>query len=515
LRQSSVLIINTFVTYGRMALTVGLGLAATRLLMRTLGFVDFGLLAVLGAGGALVMIILDAMTSGAQRHLAYEIGKGDVARLLTVYNTTLGVFVGMAALVLVTGAALTPVLPSLLTIPAGRESAARWVFVLTLLTMSVSMVGVPFAAIAEAHQAMVLNALRDLSNSVLNLTAVLLLARVRGDSLLTYAWMFLAAQTLTMLAFAGVIMGIYSESRPRLREFRMREVRNIVGFAVWTTLWTVAWRLRMQGSAILYNLRFGPLVNSADAIASQVAGYQSNLGQAVYVAARPAAVSLHARGDGESLKSLVLLACKYPSLLLLFVLIPVQIETDTLLRLWLTQYPPLAPYFVRMTTTWMALLLLSRGFHLAMMARGELARYTIIMAIPDVLVLIGGTIAFYAMHLPATALPIIALILTVFQVLLQAGYVGRQLDLPLRVWLWRVVRPVLITATLGAAAAWWVHRSFPAGLIRLLLVAAAYAVAATPVIWLIGLESWERKRYMHAMRNVSQWIRSRLNRRTA
>jgi O-antigen/teichoic acid export membrane protein len=513
LRQSTVLIVNTFVTYGRMAVTVGLGLTATRLLMQTLGFVDFGLLNVLGAGGVLVTVLLDAMTSGAQRHLAYEIGRKDSDRLRTVYNTTLGVFLGMALLVLLIGAAVAPILPSVLTIPVGRDRTAQWVFFLMLLGMSLSMIGVPFAAIAEAHQAMVLNALRELATSVLNLVAVLLLKVVPGDHLLRYGWMYLAAQALTTVAFAILIMRIYPECRPRPRHFCFREVRNIVEFAAWTTLWTIAWRLRMQGSAILLNLRFGPLVNSADAIACQVAMYQNNLGQAVYVAARPAAVSLHARGDRNSLNSLVLLACKYPSLILLFVLIPVQIEAEGLLQLWLKQYPPLAPFFVRVATVWMAMLLLSRGFHLAMMASGNLGRYTIIMAIPDVLVLIAGTVAFYVMRLPATALPIIALILTVCQVPLQAWYVGRQIHLSLRVWLARVVQPVIITAASGGAAAWAVHRSLPAGLPRLVLVAVTFGVVALPCIWLIGLESWEQQRYIQAMRGFRQRVRSLLIKR--
>jgi hypothetical protein len=161
----------------------------------------------------------------------------------------------------------------------------------------------------------------------------------------------------------------------------------------------------------------------------------------------------------------------------------------------------------------MGMLLLSHGYHLAMMARGNLGRYTIIMAIPDVLVLIAGAIAFYVLHWPATALPIIALILTVCQVLLQAGYVGRQLGLPLRVWLARVVQPVIITAASGGAAAWAVYRSLPAGLMRLVLVIVTYGVVAMPSIWLVGLESWERQRYIHAMRNFGQRVRSLLTKR--
>ncbi len=510
MRQSTVLIINTFVTYGRMALTVGLGLVATRLLMQTLGFVDFGLLNVLGAGGVLVAVLLDAMTSGAQRHLAYEIGRNDADRLRTVYNTTLGVFLGMAGVVLLIGLALAPILPSVLTIPAGRERTAEWVFLLTLSGMSFCMIAVPFAAIAEAHQAMILNALREFATAALNLTVVLLLQVLPGDHLLKYGWLYLAAQTLTTAAFAGLIMRIYPESRPRLGHFCFREVRSIIGFAAWTTLWTVAWRLRMQGSAVLLNVRFGPLVNSADAIATQVAVYQNNLGQAVYVAARPAAVTLHARGESDSVKSLVLLACKYPSLILLFVLIPVQIEAETILRLWLKEYPPLAPFFVRVAVLWMALLLLSRGYHLAMMAHGRLGRYTIIMAIPDVLVLVAGVFAFYVLHLPATALPVIALALTICQVWLQAGYVGRQIELPLTTWLKRVVQPVLITAATGAAAAWAVRLALPSGIVRLFLVIATYAVVAVPCIWYMGFEGWERQRYLQVLRDVGRRMRALL-----
>ncbi|CAN0371717.1 unnamed protein product [Laminaria digitata] len=53
-----------------MALTIGIGLVTTRLLLGMLGTVDFGLFFVLGGGLSLIMLISTALSDAAQRHMA-------------------------------------------------------------------------------------------------------------------------------------------------------------------------------------------------------------------------------------------------------------------------------------------------------------------------------------------------------------------------------------------------------------------------------------------------------------
>ena len=124
MRQSNLLIFNTVVTYMRMAMTIVITLVVTRLLLRILGSADYGLLMLFGATGLLLDIVSQALTASAQRHLAYELGRGDNQRLRDVFNTTLGIFLATGVLIVAVGTALAPLVLSVLNIPPGRETAA-------------------------------------------------------------------------------------------------------------------------------------------------------------------------------------------------------------------------------------------------------------------------------------------------------------------------------------------------------------------------------------------------------
>ncbi|HEX2972073.1 MAG TPA: hypothetical protein VHP11_07055 [Tepidisphaeraceae bacterium] len=500
MRQSTLLLVNTIVTYARMTLTVGLGLAATRFLMRALGFEDFGLTSVLGASGALVVIISDAFTSSTQRHLAYEIGRGDSDRVTIVFNTALALFVTAGLAVLLVGSSLSPIVMDVLTIPPGRERAAFWVFELTLLNLAISMMAVPFSAIIDAHQAMVLSAVRDLFFSCAQLAAILLLFKVRGDKLIAYAILTLIARAAVLTLFALVVIRIFPESRPKPARFRRKELSHIAAFAGWASLTSLAWQFRSQGSTILLNVAFGPIVNSAYAIANQVAGYQQTLGGAIAVAARSATVHIHARGATESLKSLVLMTCKYTTLVMLLFLVPVQIEISGLLQLWLKDYPALTPTFVRIALIWMVIFPLSAGHRLAALARGNLARYALLMSSFDLLVLIAGAIEFFVLGLAPVWLLATAAALTAGQVCTESWYIGYQIGISFPTWLWRVVRPVLLVAALGLISVCPIHYWLDAGLPRLLAVVIASTLVIVPASWLLALEPWERNTF----RNVAQ-----------
>lgn len=515
MRQSSLLVVNTIVTYVRMALTVGLGVVATRLLTHALGYSDFGLSSVLGASSALLTVISDAFTGSTQRHMAYEIGRGDTEHVGIVFNTSLVLFVAMGLLLLLIGSGLSPVVMHVLTIPSGRERAAFWVYELTLLNLAITMMAVPFGAIIDAHQAMVLSAVRDFFVSCVQLAAVLLMLKLSGDKLITYAILMLAGRAGILAMFSLIVMRIFPASHPLLTRFRRSELRNIAGFAGWTSLTSLAWQLRIQGSIILLNVVFGPVVNAAFDLATRVAGYQQTLGGAIAVAARSATVSVHARGATESLKALVLITSKYTSLVMLLFLVPIQLEVINLLTLWLKEFPPLTPTFVRLAMIWVYLYPLSAGYHLAALARGNIGPYTIVISSLDAMILIAGVIEFFVLGLPPTALLVTIVASTVIQICFQAWYVGRQIDLPFSAWIWRLLRPVGIVSLLGLAAAWLPHHYLDAGLPRLLAAVLGSASVMIPATWFLALEPWERDLFRGMVQTFYSRARGRLSRPAA
>ena len=494
MRQANRLITNVLVTYLRMALTIGLGLVTTRLLLSTLGEVDFGLFMVLGGGLSLIMVVSTALADAAQRHLAYEIGRGDEAALREVFSTSAVIYLALGAVIAGLGLALRPAFLQGLTIPEARQTAAAWVYDLTLLNLSLSVLATPFLAVFMARQAMVQDAVFALLTSVAGLVAILLTPYVHDDALIGYALLI----TATRLGFMGlqILRGLvlFPETRFALRHVRRSRSRDLVGFAGWSFLGTLAWQLRLQGGQILLNVFFGPSVNAAYAVANQVANYLSNFAGAILKAARPAMTSLHGGGNRRALHHMVLSTSKLTVILLSCVALPLLLETPAVLALWLRTVPDHAEGFVFLTVLWVLIYQLSAGHASGIIADGRIGAFTRWGSLITVAPLPIAAALFWLTEASPTWYAGILLAGTVVFVLFRVVYVGGLLEIPWAHWVGRVLVPVGLTVAPGVVGGLALRLALPAGLARLVILLGVYGLVTLGVAWRTSLDPGERER---------------------
>jgi O-antigen/teichoic acid export membrane protein len=480
-----------------MVLTVGVGLVVTRLLVRLLGQADFGLLGLLGATGGFLAVVTYALSGSSQRHIAYEIGRGDRERLAIVFNTSLGVFAVLALGVWAVGAACAPLVVRGLKIPPEREWAAFWVFHFTVASLAISVLMTPFRGLFSAHQELVISAIFDALEVFTRLAATLILLVWPNDRLAGYAALLFIGNTIAQGSAMLLCLWRYPESRPRPSRFKWAELRPLGLLAGWAILGSLVYQVAMQSSDILLNLYFGATaiglsLNAAFLLAMNVSSYQGNLGNAINRAVSPALVGVEARGDRANVRLLTLLSAKWTALATLFYLVPMQYEIDYVLALWLgpEHVPPYTATFVRLVTVWMAVQFFGNGFNMAIMAVGEVGRYTIGMC---VLMLATLAVALGVLHAGGApwTLPATLIWGTVVTVLFQAWFVGRRIDLPIGEWLRRSVLPVLIVAAAGVAAG-LVGRPLSEGPVRLAVTLLASGIAIAAASWFFAMEPAER-----------------------
>ena len=504
MRQANRLITNVLVTYLRMALTIGLGLVTTRLLLSTLGEVDFGLFMVLGGGLSLIMVVSTALADAAQRHLAYEIGRGDEAALREVFSTSAVIYLALGAVIAGLGLALRPAFLQGLTIPEARQTAAAWVYDLTLLNLSLSVLATPFLAVFMARQAMVQDAVFALLTSVAGLVAILLTPYVHDDALIGYALLI----TATRLGFMGlqILRGLvlFPETRFALRHVRRSRSRDLVGFAGWSFLGTLAWQLRQQGGQILLNVFFGPSVNAAYAVANQVANYLSNFAGAILKAARPAMTSLHGGGNRRALHHMVLSTSKLTVILLSCVALPLLLETPAVLALWLRTVPDHAEGFVFLTVLWVLIYQLSAGHASGIIADGRIGYASKISSIISIAPLPIAT----ALFIGTNAQPLWYIALTLVSVLgvviFRIVFIGELLAVSKREWLVGVMIPVIGSVTPGLIYSSTIKFTLPASAHQIILALLGNFILTVFSAWIIAVEKDEKqaiKRFLAGIEN--------------
>jgi O-antigen/teichoic acid export membrane protein len=488
------IVFNALASFSRSVFGMALGLFSSRWLLQALGPVDYGLM---GVVGSLIMFItfFSHITAGASaRFFAYSIGSGDLEETRRWFNTSLSLHVAIPLAVILVGLTLGEyAIVHYVNIPADRLWTARWVFRFSLVSAIWSMCATPYLGMYTAKQRIAERSIWDVVVSVANFFFYYGLTRYRGDK-----WLLCSAGIVLISVSVGVIQVVRAHLKfPECRIhfpywWQRRRMRAVFAYSGWTVFGALGGLFRGQGTAILLNRYFNPLqhpqVNAAYGIGNQVTAYTQVMSSSLMNAFSPEITALEGRGERERMLRQSLRASRFATFLILLLAMPLMIETDYLLQLWLREPPPLAAIFCRLILAVCLIDNLTVGQMVAVAAKGQIAVYQVVLG---TLLILTLPIAWGLLHLGLPPQSIgVAFIATV--TLCSAGRVlGAMwlLDASPRKWLRGVLMPCLGVVLVSGFAGLIVKQLLgDAGLVRLVLVIAATSVMSLSLGWWLVLD---------------------------
>ena len=78
-------------------------LYTSRVILEHLGVDDYGIYNVVGGVVAMFSVISSALSSSISRFITFELGKGDIKRLTTIFTTSVNIQLGLSAIILLVG----------------------------------------------------------------------------------------------------------------------------------------------------------------------------------------------------------------------------------------------------------------------------------------------------------------------------------------------------------------------------------------------------------------------------
>lgn len=379
---------NTLLLYFRSIFLILINLYTSRVILQSLGISDYGIYNVVGGMVAMFTMISSSMATASQRFITYALGENDSEKLRKVFSTsiTLHVLIG-AILVILLEVFGVWFLYRQLNIPVERLESAFWVLQLSIATLFVNVISVPFNAAIIAHERMSAFAYISILDGILKLMIAYSLLWTSSDRLILYAvLMFMVALT------NRVIYSTYSHRRfEETRKVRLRIehgiFREMAAFAGWNMFGSGSKLLRTQGVDVILNLFFGVTVNAAKGICNQVhhAVYQfvSNFQTAV----NPQLTMSVAQRDYSRTHDLIIQGGRFSFYMLCLFAVPLIIATPEVLSLWLVNVPDYTVEFVRWTLVYLLLDSLSRFLINAILASGQIKIYQIVVGGTKLLIL--------------------------------------------------------------------------------------------------------------------------------
>lgn len=370
---------NTLLLYFRMLLTMLVSLYTSRVVLNTLGIEDFGIYNVIGGVVAMFSLMSGSLSAAISRFITYELGGGNRERLKIIFSSAVTIQVVLSLLIGVL-AELGGVwfLNAKMNIPADRLMAANWVLQCSIITFMVNLVSVPYNATIIAHERMKAFAYIGILEVILKLLVVFALYFTIFDKLKTYAMLLLAVAVIIRFVY-GYYCKIHFQECTYCFVYDKGVLKEMTKFAGWNFIGSSSAVFRDQGINIILNLFCGPVINAARGIAFQVNTAVNNFVTNFMTALNPQIIKSYASGDQNYMMSLIFQGARWSFYMLFFLSLPIIIEADSILLLWLKNVPEHTVNFVRLVLIFAMSESISYPLITAMLATGKVRNYQLIV----------------------------------------------------------------------------------------------------------------------------------------
>lgn len=331
---------NTAFLYARMVLILLIGFYTSRVILQVLGASDYGISNVVAGFVALFSFLNATFSSTLQRFYNYEGGQRGEEGYTEVFSVGFRVHVALAVFVLI----LVEVIGiwyinKVMVLPAERLTAAHILFQFSVASMVVLIVQAPFSGAIIAMERMDFFAVVSIIDAVLRLGLIILLPYIPFDKLIIYGLIQLTISIIDITFYV-----VYSKKNFHFIKLKKgmekRLLKEILSFSGWTLFGSFAFLAKGQGVNMLLNYFFGPVVNAARGLAHYCSGALNGFSNNIAMAFRPQLVGSYSLGNTKRTFSLLLTQSKICYCLVLMLAIPVILEIDLLLNVWLGKSVP-------------------------------------------------------------------------------------------------------------------------------------------------------------------------------
>lgn len=373
---------NTLVLYIRMIFVLLVSLYSTRAILNVLGVVDYGIYNVVAGFVSMFAFLNSSMTNTVQRFFNYEIGFSDKGNLNKVYVTSIQIqaILGVLTVVLLEVVGMWYI-KTKMVIPVERLTAAIYVFQLSVFSLFLLILQIPFAAAVIAHEKMGFYAVVSMTDAVLKLIIAIVLPFISYDRLIYYGILMSLISLIDILLY-------YFYAKRSFREIAYKHLyykdlfKRMITFSGWNVLDSFAYTMQGQGLNMLMNAFYGPVVNAARGVAYQIQAALSGFTENIAVAFKPQLIESYAKDDHERTKSLMFSMSKLGYIMVYVLSLPISLEVEYILNIWLGgTVPNYTAIFTILVLLNMALGSLNIPISQTVQATGHIQRYQTIRSL--------------------------------------------------------------------------------------------------------------------------------------
>lgn len=495
---------NTLYLYIRTGFTLLVSLYTSRVVFNALGVEDFGIWGVLGGLITMFSFINQSLSSSIFRYITHAIGSNNINELNNVYSISIIIHILLALLIFFLCETLGEwVLVEKMVISIEKQEMAEIVFHIVVVSSSLSLLSVPFNSVIIAYERMNVYAYMAIVDVILKFIIAFIICQISTNRLIWYSLMMLFITVFMLIVYVLYVIRNFKELKFKW-VYDLDLYKSILSFSGWSFCGNIATVGYNQGLNILLNIFFGPVVNAARAISLQIEQTVRTFVVNFQSAINPQIIKNYAQKEFEQMHILMFRSSKFSVFLLFIFALPIMLETDTILYLWLGQVQHNTVIFIRIMFPIIALETMSNSLMTGVVANGHIRNYQLIVSFILILIV---PISYIVLKLGADAemVFIIYLIMEILAVIARLYFARKMVNLNIKLFVQYVIIPSAIVILLGSLIPLTLHIFIKASYIHSICVIVISGLTSCLSIYLFGMTISERML-------VNQIIRKKLMR---
>lgn len=494
MEASAKVVFNTIILYIKVISSLAIALISVPLVLKALGASDYGLYNLVAGVVGMLAFLNNSMTVSSQRYMSVAMGGNDCKKINNIYNTSFLLHLCLGLFVVVIFEVVGLYAIDKLNISPDRMASAQIIYQFLILSTFAKIISVPFDALMNAKEDMLPFSVIELTDSVLMLAVAVSISYIPGDRLIYYG-MSVAIISVAVLFMKFVWCSqAYNEYKIKLIENRGQlYLKEMLGFTGWNLFGGLAMIGRNQGVAIVINLFLGTLVNAAYGIANQINGALCQFSSTFQKAINPQLMKSEGMNDRNRLLRISFISSKFSVLALALFAIPLIIEMDGVLRIWLKDDVP--PYTIRLAQCILVLSIAyqySVGIMSAIQATGRIRNYQITMGS---ILLFNIPIAYFILKFgyPVYYTTIAFIVLEIISLFVRLFMAKHLTGMKIIDYYKNVIHPSLVIILIPMCLAFTVHFIMDSSLIRLIVVTLVYVLSFVALMFEYAFDENQRK----------------------
>ena len=344
------IIYNTGIVYVQLIISTIISLLSVRYVLQALGEEDYGVYMLVAGVVHMLNVLSGSMSNTSMRYMSHSLGKKDLDISLKTFNTTLYIHYILAilvAIILEVGGWI--MFEWILNIPEDKIFAAKLVYQFMIVTTIVTIVSVPFDAVINSHENLLFLSIINVLDSIFVIGIAVFLLYYNGNRLIMYGFLLMVVQIIFRIVKQIYTRRNYLECRVNFRKYRDKELRkSILSFTGWELVRSLATVCSTQMRGILINMFFGVKLNAAEGIGKKVNSHLNVVSTGITRAITPQMNKSEGGGNRSQLIHLTYTGVKYTTFMYCLLAIPLMIEIQYILDLWLKDVPEYTALFCQM-----------------------------------------------------------------------------------------------------------------------------------------------------------------------